>query len=90
MKSSKVLDEAADFVVVADEEKFQRAGVFAEEQAGFQAGATFKNIFSQPPDGDAGVRVRMAEAVGDGLERGFNAGEIRVAQIFQQREESRA
>ena len=80
---SKVLNDAAHFIVVAGKEKFQGARVVPEQQAHLQPGAALKNIFPQPPDGNAAVSVRMAETIGNCLKRRFNTREIRLAQIFE-------
>ena len=87
---SKVLNNAANFVVVANEEKFQCVRVPAEQQAQFQSGPAFKNVFSQPPDGDSGMRVGPAKTTGNGLKRCFDAGKIRLAQFFERRAKARA
>jgi hypothetical protein len=80
---SKVLNDAAHFIVVADKEKFQGSCVVPKQQAHLQPGAALENIFPQPPDGNATVSVRMAETIGNCLKRRFNAREIRLAQTFE-------
>ena len=80
---SKVLNDAAHFIVVAGKEKFQGSGVVPEQQAHLQPGAALENVFPQSPDRNAAVGVRMAETVGNRLKRRFNAREIRLAQIFE-------
>jgi hypothetical protein len=80
---SKVLNDAAHFIVVAGKEKFQGSRVVPEQQAHFQPGAALENIFPQSPDGNAAVSVRMAETIRNCLKRRFNAREIRLAQIFE-------
>ena len=77
------MDDTTDFIVVADEEEFQRARVFAKEQPHFQSSATFKYIFPQPPDGNAAVSVRTAKAIRDDPQRGFHAVNVGVAQMIQ-------
>ena len=77
-------------VVIAGKEKLQGVSILPEQQAHFQSGAAFKNIFPQPPDGNPAVRVRMAEAAGNRLKRGLDAGEIRIAQMLERRVKARA
>ena len=79
----KVLNYAANVIVVADKEKFQSSPVLPEQQAHFQSGAALEDVFPQPPDGNSAVRVRMAEAVGNHLQRGLDSGEIRIAQMLE-------
>jgi hypothetical protein len=74
----KVMNHAPYIVVVADKEKLQRFPVLPEQQTDFQSGAALENILSQPPDGNSAVRVRTAEAVGNHLQRGIDAGKIRI------------
>lgn len=76
--------------MVADKEKFQSVSVLPEQQTHFQSGAALKNIFPQPPDGNPAVRMRMAEAVGNRLKRGLDAGEIRIAQMLERGVKARA
>ena len=90
MRILKVLNCAANVVVVAGKEKFQGVSILPEQQAHFQSRATFKNIFPQPPDGNPAVRVRMAEAAGNRLKRGLDAGEIRIAQMLERGVKARA
>ncbi len=80
---SKVLNDAAHFIVIACEEKFQGSRGLPEQQAHLQPGAALENVFPQPPDGNAAVSMRVAETVGNYLKRRFNAREIRLAQIFE-------
>lgn len=80
---SKVLNDAAHFIVVAGKEKFQGSRVVPKQQAHLQPGAALENIFPQPPDGNPAVSVRMAETIGNCLKRRFNAREIRIAQTFE-------
>ena len=80
---SKVLNDAAHFIVAAGEEKFQSARVVPEQQAHLQPGPAFENIFPQAPDGNPAVSVRMAETIRDRLKRRFNPREIRPAQTFE-------
>jgi hypothetical protein len=77
------LNHTANIVVVAGKEKFQSVSVLSEQQAHFQSGAALENIFPQPPDGNPAVRVRMAEAFGNCLQRGLDAVEIRIAQMLE-------
>ena len=79
--SSKVLNDATHFIVVAGKEKFQDSRVVPEQQANLQPGAALENVFPQPPDGNPAVSVRMAKTIGNRLKRRFNACEIRLAQI---------
>ena len=76
--------------MVAGKEKFQGVFILPEQEAHFQSGAAFKNIFPQPPDGNPAVRVRMAEAAGNRLQRSLDAGEIRIAQMLERRLKARA
>ena len=80
---SKVLNDAAHFIVVAGKEKFQGSRVVPKQQAHLQPGAALENIFPQSPDGNPAVSVRMAETIGNRLKRRFNAREIRLAQTFE-------
>lgn len=86
----KGLNHAANVIVAAGKEKFQSTSVLPEQQAHFQSGAALENVFTQPPDGNAAVRVRMAKAVGNHLQRGLDAGEIRVAQTLERGVKARA
>ena len=86
----KVLNHAANVVVVAGKEKFQGVSILPEQQAHFQSGAALKNVFPQPPDGNPAVRVRMAEAAGNRLKRRLDAGEIRIAQMLERGVKARA
>ena len=76
--------------MVAGKEKFQGVSILPEQQAHFQSGAAFKNIFPQPPDGNPAVRVRMAKAAGNRLKRSLHAGEIRIAQMLERGVKTRA
>lgn len=76
--------------MIADEEKFQNFPILPEQQAQFQPGAALESVFPQPPDGNSAVRVRMAEAVGNHLKRGLDAGEIRIAQMLERGVKTRA
>ena len=73
----------ANVIVITGKEKFQGISVLPEEQTQFQPGAALENIFSQPPDGNPAVRVRMAKAAGNCLKCGLDAGEIRIAQMLE-------
>lgn len=86
----KTLNHAANVIVVASKEKFQGVSILPEQQAHFQSGAALENVFPQPPDGNPAVRVRMAEAVGNRLQRGLDAGEIRIAQMLERGLKTRA
>lgn len=86
----QILNHAANVVVVVGEEKFQRVSILPEQQAHFQSGAALENVFPQPPDGNPAVRVRMAEAAGNRLKRGLDAGEIRIAQMLERGVKARA
>jgi hypothetical protein len=88
--SLKVLNHAANVIVVAGKEKFQGFSVLPEQQAHFQSGAALENVFPQPPDGNSTVSMRMAEVVGNHLKRGLDAGEIRIAQILERGVKTRA
>ena len=70
-------------VVAANEEKFQSLSILPEQQTHFQSGATLKNVLSQPANGNTAMRVRMAKAVGNHLQRGFNTGEISITQMLE-------
>ena len=84
------MNNAANVVVVACKEKFEGIPVLPEQQTHFQSGAALENIFPQPPDGNAAVRVRMAEAVRNHPQRGLDTGEIRIAQMLERRVKARA
>jgi hypothetical protein len=84
------LNHATNIIVVAGKEKFQSFPVLPEQQAHFQAGAALENVFPQPPDGYSAVRVRMAKAAGNHLKRGFDAGEIGIAQMLERNVKARA
>jgi hypothetical protein len=90
MRLLKILNHASNVIVVAGKEKFQGVSILPEQQAHFQSGAALENVFPQPPDGNPTVRVRMAEAVGNRLQRGLDAGEIRIAQMLEHGEKARA
>lgn len=87
---SKVLDDTAHFIVVANKEKLQRTRVFAKEQTHFQSCSAFKNIFPQSPDGNAAVSVRTTKAIRDDQQRGFHPVNIRTAQMLERGVETRA
>lgn len=86
----EVLNQAANFVVVADEEEFQHTCVLAKQQAQFQSGAAFKDVLSQLSDGDSGMCVGTAKAIGNDLKCRLDAGKIRIAQVFERGPEARA
>ena len=86
----EVLNNAANFVVIAEKEEFQRTRVLAKQQAQLQSGPAFKNIFSQSSDGHSGVRVGTAKTFGNELRRRFHAGEIRITQICERLTKARA
>jgi len=80
---SKVLNDAARFIVAANKGKFQSSRVVPKQQTYLQPGAALEDVFPQSPDGNAAVSVRMAETIGNRLKRRFNAREIRLAQTFE-------
>ena len=82
-------NEAPHLVVVSNKENFQRPRFGVEQQAELQACPAFKYILSQPPDGDSGMEMRLAETIGQDSQSLFHAGHIRVAQIFKRGEETR-
>jgi hypothetical protein len=84
------LNHAANVIVVAGKEKFQDFPVLPEQQTHFQSGAALENVFPQPPDGNSAVRMRMAETIGNHLQRGLDAGEIRITQMLERGVKARA
>jgi hypothetical protein len=86
----KVLNHPANIIVIAGKEKLQNFPILPEQQAQFQPGAALENVFSQPPDGNSAVRVRMAEAVGNHLKHGLDAGEVRFVQMLERGVKARA
>ena len=83
-------DEAPYLVMTAYEENFQSLGVGTEQESNFQTRPAFKDIFPQPPNGDSGMKVRLAEAVGQDSQRLLHPGHIRVAQVLERGEKARA
>lgn len=71
--------------MVADEEKFQNVRILAKQQTQLQPSPAFENGFSQPSDGDSGVRVGITETIGNDLKSCFDTGKIRIAQFFEPR-----
>ena len=88
--SLELMNNAADFGVIARKEEFQRVCILAEQEAQLQPDPTFKNVLFQPSDRNPGVNVRLAETFGNGLKRRFNTSQVRVAQISERRTETRA
>jgi len=86
----KVLNHTANVIVVAGKEKFQSRPVLPEQQTHLQSGAALENVLPQPPDGNSTMSMRMAEAVGNHLKRGLNAGEIRITQMLERGVKARA
>ena len=84
------MNHTANVIVAAGKEKFQHFPILPEQQAHFQSGAALENVFPQPPDGNSAVRMRMAEAIWNHLERGLDAGEIRITQMLERRVKARA
>jgi hypothetical protein len=84
------LDQTSNLIVIADEEKFQNVRILAKQQAQLQSGPAFEDVLSQLPDGNSGVRVGIAETIRNNLKSSFNAGKIRIAQVFERLAEARA
>jgi hypothetical protein len=60
---SKVLNDAAHFIVAAGKEKFQGSRVVPKQQAHFQPGAALEDVFPQPPVGNAAVSVFVSRTL---------------------------
>ena len=86
----KALNHPANIIVIAGKKEFQIFPVLPEQQAQFQPGAALENVFPKPPDGNSAVRVRMAEAVGNYLKSGLDAGEIRFTHMLERGVKARA
>ncbi len=69
--------------MVADEEEFQRASIFAEQQAQLQSHPALENILPQSSDGNPGVNMGTAKVVRDDLQGRFHPRDFRVAESFQ-------
>ena len=65
------------------EKEFQRPRLFLKKQADFQARPALKNVFPQPPDGNARVNMRMTETIRHQLERLFHTADLRVVQVLE-------
>jgi len=79
---SKVAHDPPHLFVVTHEENLQSLRMGAEQEADLQARAAFKNVLSQPPDGDSGMEVRLAEAVGQDSQSLLHTDYIRQAQVL--------
>jgi hypothetical protein len=65
--------------MIAYEENLQSLRIGAEQEANLQARTAFKYIHPQPPDGDSGMEVRMAEAVRQNSQCLFRPPDVRIA-----------
>ncbi len=87
--SSKVTDNTAHLAVVAHKEDIQGQRASAEQQPDFQSRPAFKDIVSQPPDGDSGMKVWLPKTVGKHTQRLLHLRHVRLAQIVEGGEETR-
>lgn len=87
---SELADEPPHLVMATHEENLQSLRFDTEQEADFQPRPAFENIFPQPSDRDSGVQVRLAEAFGQDAQGLFRPRDIRVAQIFERGEKTRA
>ena len=75
--------------MAAHEENFQSLRVCAEKEANFQARPAFKDIPSQPANGNSSMEVRLAKAVGQHSQRIFHPGHVHIAQVLERGEKAR-
>ena len=66
-------------IMTTNEENFLRLRVGAEQEANFQSRPAFKYALPQLTDGNSAVEMRLAEAVGQDLQRLFHTSHVRVA-----------
>jgi len=76
--------------MTSHEESLQRLRPGTEQEADFQACAEFKDILAQSPDGNAGMRMRLAETIGQGSQRLFRPVHFGVTQLLERSVETRA
>jgi hypothetical protein len=79
----QILNDPADFIVIAGEEEFQSLTVLAEKQAQAQTGPALKDVLAQPADGNSRMGVGTPETIRNHIQRGLDPRKIRVVQVFQ-------
>ncbi len=68
MRALQRLHELLDIVVAAGRDEVEHASARAEDEAQFEAGATLEVVALQAANAKAGMQVRCAEAVANGVD----------------------